>query len=184
MLTPGRNRIYDSLRDKLKAASGKPEELIWLLAFNFWLGASCVTTESAVRELLDRAAIHEVLLRYARGVDRRDFALVASCFMPGAAYDGALAQSTIENALAALPERMARYHSTMHFLGNQLVELNGDTAHSETYAVAYHRLTAGGVSQLRVVAIRYLDDLVRHVEQWRIQRRVVKMEWERTDTLG
>ena len=35
-----------------------------------------------VETLLDRAAIRDVLLRYARGVDRRDLAMVRACFMP------------------------------------------------------------------------------------------------------
>jgi hypothetical protein len=140
------------------------------------------TREGALRALLDRAAIHDVLLRYARGVDRRDFAAVASCFMPGAAYEGVLAGGTIEMALAALPDRLARYESTMHFVGNQLIDLAGDRASSETYAVAYHRLHGG--TGLRVVGIRYLDDWVCHDGEWRIQRRLVKVEWERSETLG
>ncbi len=139
------------------------------------------TTEAAVRALIDRAAIHDVLLRYARGVDRRDFDLVASCFMRDAAYEGALAHGRIEDALAALPARMARYASTMHFMGNQLIELAGDTATSETYTVAYHRLRAGNGQADRTLGLRYLDDFIRDGAQWRICKRVVKVDWERTD---
>ena len=141
------------------------------------------TTEAAVRELLDRAAIHDVLLRYARGVDNRDVALVASCFVPGAVYEGTLACGTIEAALTTLRERLARYDGTMHMIGNHLIELRGDTATSETYAVAYHRLQEGGTPLLSTVGVRYLDDLVRHGDEWRIQRRVVKMEWQRREAL-
>ena len=101
------------------------------------------TTDDAIRELADRAAIQDVMLRYARGVDRKDLALVASCFTSDASYEGALAHGTIADALVRLRDAMARYDSTMHFVGNQLVEINGDTASSETYAVAYHRLTDG-----------------------------------------
>src|SRR5439155_1377882 len=36
----------------------------------------------AVRMLLDRAEIHDVMMRYAAGVDRRDFELVRACFAP------------------------------------------------------------------------------------------------------
>src|SRR5262249_53547003 len=113
---------------------------------------------AALQELVDRSAIHDVLLRYARGVDRRDLDLVASCFVPGAAYDGALGQGSVETALAALRETLPRYGSTMHFMGNQLIEVNGDTASSETYAVAYHRSHTEG-EPLLVVGVRYLDDL-------------------------
>ena len=138
---------------------------------------------AAIRDLLDRAAIHDVLLRYARGVDRRDLGLVASCFLPDASYEGALARGTIGDALAALRDRMARYDTTMHFIGNQLIEINGDTASSETYAVAYHRLTENGEAKLFAIGVRYCDGLVRDGDQWRIQRRVVRTDWQRTDPL-
>jgi hypothetical protein len=141
------------------------------------------SADTAIRQLTDRAAIQDVLLRYARGVDRRDLEVVASCFTPDATYDGALARGTIGQALAGLPARMARYESTLHVLGNQLIELCGDTARSETYALAYHRLTRDGVPQLRTVAVRYLDELIRAGDTWRIRQRVVKMEWERTEPL-
>lgn len=147
----------------MKAESSKPEE--------------------ATRRLTDRAAIQDVLLRYARGVDRRDLDLVAACFTPDASYESALASGTIADALARLRDRMARYEATMHFIGNQLVEISGDTASSETYAVAYHRLTDAGIPTLFSVGVRYLDELVRSGECWRIRHRVVKTEWQRTEML-
>ena len=137
----------------------------------------------AIRELLDRNAIRDVLLRYARGVDRRDVDLVASCFLPGARYEGALGQGTIETALNALRERLARYEGTMHFIGNQLIELHGDKARSETYAVAYHRRCVAGAPQLLSVGLRYVDDLVRSDGQWRIHCRFVYREWQRREPL-
>lgn len=134
--------------------------------------------DAALRRLLDRAAIQDVLLRYARGVDRRDIDLVASCFTPDAAYDGALARGTIADALAALRVAVTRYTSTLHVLANQLIEIDGDTARSETYALAHHCLPDGA---LRIVALRYLDELVRHDDGWRICRRTAQREWERVD---
>src|SRR5262249_30642744 len=73
-----------------------------------------------LRELCDRAAIHDLLMRYARGVDRRDLDQVAACFAPDAGYEGSLGVGTIDVALAALRERMDRYQVTMHFLANEL----------------------------------------------------------------
>jgi SnoaL-like domain len=137
--------------------------------------------EAALRALLDRAAIHDLLLRYARGVDRRDLPLVASCFTPDASYDGILGKGGVVDALAALGRAMARYEGTMHFLGNQTIELAGDRARSETYCVAHHRPSSAEGSGSRVVAVRYLDELVRVGGGWLICARVVKREWERGD---
>jgi hypothetical protein len=95
-----------------------------------------------------------------------------------------LATGTIADALVRLRDRMARYEATMHFIGNQLVEVRGDTASSETYAVAYHRLTEEGVAKLFTVGVRYLDELIRDGNHWRIRRRTVKTEWQRTEALA
>jgi len=139
---------------------------------------------AALRELQDRVAIRDVLLRYACGVDRRDLPLVAACFTAHADYEGALGTGTVETALAALPQRLQRYERTMHFMGNQLIEVNGDTATSETYAIAYHNLVEDGARTLLTVGIRYLDDFVRADGTWRICRRVVQREWERREAMN
>ena len=40
-----------------------------------------------LQTLLDRAEIRDVMARYARGLDRRDFDLAASCFTDAAVAD-------------------------------------------------------------------------------------------------
>jgi 3-phenylpropionate/cinnamic acid dioxygenase small subunit len=129
-------------------------------------------------ELADRAAIHDVLLHYARGVDEKDLARVAACFTSDASYEGTLARGRIGDALAALGQAMARYESTLHLLGSPLIEIAGDQARSEVYAVAYHQLRDGG--QL-TTAVMYQDDLVRRGERWLIRHRTVRLAWQRPD---
>jgi len=122
----------------------------------------------------DRAAIRELLLRYARGVDARDFALVASCFTPDAAYRGALAQGTIADALTALRAATQRYTATRHAIGGQSVEIDGDTASSDTDCTAKHWFADG---RCRTVGVRYRDRLVRGPAGWLIARRDVDTLW-------
>jgi SnoaL-like domain len=131
----------------------------------------------ALRELRDRSDIRDVVLRYARGVDRRDLELVAACFTPDAAYQGTLSSTSIGDALRSLARSLERYESTFHFLGNQLVELRGDEADCETYAVAYHRARAGTGGGDLTVAVRYLDQLVRVGSAWRIRGRRAETVW-------
>lgn len=139
------------------------------------------TDDARLRDMLDRMEIRELLLRYAHAVDRRDLTMVASCFTPDARYEGSLGNGTIEAALTALRERMARYESTMHLIGNQFIELRGDEASSETYTVAYHRFAGSDGPSVLSVAVRYLDQVVRHDGVWRICSRVVQPEWQRYD---
>lgn len=133
--------------------------------------------------LLDRAAIHDLIMRYARGVDRRDLALVASCFAADAAYDGSLGTGGIDVVLAALHERMPRYQTTMHFLTNPLIEVAGDVASCETYALVYHRVESEDDAEDFIVGVRYQDDLARRPEGWRIVRRRTAMEFQRYDAV-
>ena len=135
-------------------------------------------SEQAAGELADRAAIREVLLRYAAAVDTRDVARVAALFVPGSLYRGALAVGTIETALANLRATLDRYEWTMHWVDHQLIEIAGDTARSETYAVAYHGLKHAPPARF-VVGVRYLDELVRRRNGWLITHRVVTSEWQR-----
>ncbi|MBX3028070.1 nuclear transport factor 2 family protein [bacterium] len=137
----------------------------------------------AVRALIDRAAIHDLIMRYARGVDRRDLAQVASCFAADAAYEGSLGSGGIDVVLAALRERMPRYRTTMHFLTNPLIEVRGDRASCETYALVYHRLETEDDAEDFIVGVRYLDELARQAEGWRITSRRTTMEFQRYDAV-
>ena len=139
--------------------------------------------DPALRTLLDKAAIRDVLARYAHSVDRRDLDGVASCFTRDASYKGSLGEGSIEVALRALRERMAQYASTMHFIGNQLIDVRGDGATSETYAIAYHQLRLDEERKNMAVGVRYLDTLLRTADGWRICHREVKLEWQRFDEL-
>jgi len=140
-----------------------------------------MSRDAALQELLDRSAVRDVVYTYARGVDRKDIAMVASCFGPECAYEGALGRTTARDALARLEERWVQYDATMHFMGNCLIELDGDVARSETYCVAYHRRTVGGTQKDFTVAVRYCDEMARTDGRWRIRRRQVFTVWTRDD---
>ena len=114
----------------------------------------------------DRTAIHELILRYARGVDGRDLAAVASCFTPDAAYRGALAMGTIADALAALPAAMARYTATRHAItATRRRRRRHRAQHAD--CTAQHWMADGGC---RTVGVRYHDELARGPDGWRITR--------------
>lgn len=139
--------------------------------------------DKTLQRLVDRAAIQDLLARYAHCVDRRDIEGVVACFTPDAAYRGSLGEGTIQDALTALRDRMERYESTMHLLGNQLIEIDGDRARSETYAIAHHCINNNGDRRNLAVGVRYEDELIRRDGRWLICSRVVHMEWERDDAV-
>ena len=131
-----------------------------------------------LRRLADEVAVRDVVLGYARAVDRQDLDAVARCFTADCAYEGSLASGTIAGALAALRAAFERYTRTMHFMGTQDVTVDGDTAHAVTYCVAFHVRTNG---RHATVAVRYRDTLARTPDGWRIARRAVSTDWVRDD---
>jgi len=137
--------------------------------------------QAELRWLLDRAQIHDVLMRYSRGVDRGDGELVVSCFHPGATLD----MGRGPMAPAALAEGISKMTATgtMHFIGNEYVEVDGDAAYSETYFISYATITDAGKSATRSRGGRYLDRFERRDGDWKIARRLLVDEWSRIDDL-
>jgi hypothetical protein len=136
-------------------------------------------------ELSDREEIRDVLFRYARGIDRLDLALVRSCYHPDAHDDHGAFRGDLEGFLAWVGDALSFFESTMHFIGNQLIELDGDVAHTESYCVAYHRRGTedGQEAYDLVTALRYVDRLERRDEAWRIADRVCVFDWSRRDPI-
>jgi SnoaL-like domain len=144
--------------------------------------------------LAARRACEDALMRYARGVDRRDPALVRSAYHPDAFDDHGGYQGDVDGFIAWLEETVfAAFTCTMHKLGNLLVVIDGQEAHAETYAVAHHIAArdAGGrpavdgeqASDL-VMGVRYLDRLENRGDGWKIAHRRMSFEWERSLEIG
>ena len=136
-------------------------------------------------DLLARQEIADVILRYARGIDRLDFDLVRSCYHPDAYDDHGAFKGSVDEFIEAARSFLPRWTATQHFLGNMLIEVEGETARAETYAVAYHRREAAdGTGKDDVMGIRYVDRFERragHAPEWKIAHRVVVTEWRRVD---
>lgn len=132
-------------------------------------------------ELLDREAIRDGLMRYARGVDRCDEALLNSVYWPEASDDhGGFYRGSgsgfVEKALAYGREQVVKSN---HFMGNVLIELKGELADVESYVVAHevHR-GANGLYDI-FVGCRYVDRWQKRGEEWRILKRSVLFDWYR-----
>ena len=136
---------------------------------------------SDLQALLDRQAIHDVLMRYARGIDRCDWAMVEACYHPGARDDHGRFKGTVEEFMPWVKVQLDRFDSTMHFLGNVLIELDGATAKAETYCVAFHRVKDQDVDS--IAGLRYVDRFERRGGEWRIADRAIVVEWNRIDEI-
>lgn len=132
--------------------------------------------DARLQAIEDRLTIADLLHRYTDGIDRRDFEAVADCFTADAHLDyrssGGPAGARDE-VVGWLAEALAAVGLTRHHVTNQRVTLDGDRAHSE--ALFLHPMQLGGTTLL--VGGRYVDDLVRTADGWRIERRVQHLDW-------
>jgi hypothetical protein len=141
-----------------------------------------------LEQLVAQQEIRDVLIRYTRGIDRMDVELVRSTYHPDAHDDHGAYQGGVEGFLAWFRDALSYFDATMHFIGNQLVELDpadADVAHAESYCVAYHRrrARAGEPGHDLVTALRYVDRMERRDGEWRIADRRCVFDWTRRDPI-
>jgi len=131
-------------------------------------------------EYVNWYSIHKVLMRYCRGVDRYDIPLLLSAFHEDAAihyFDGMTGNAweifskfTPDSFPVLCPQRT---------ISNLIVDFEGDTAHSEAYAVAYYTMARDNAPMEFIVwGIRYLDRMERRDGTWRIAHRRVVHDWD------
>lgn len=134
-----------------------------------------------LQELLDHRAIEDVVLRYCRGIDRRDRDLIRSCYHPDATDSHGTFEGTVDEFLDWVFKLLARYTMTFHFVGNVLIEIETDVAASETYGIAFHRSEEDKPYLSLMTGFRYLDRFERRDGVWRIAARTAVTEWSRMD---
>ena len=131
---------------------------------------------AAVQSLLDKQAITEVLTRYSRSMDRRDWGLARSVYWLDAADDHMNYQGDVEGFLGFAAEFLVDM-PTMHFLGNMLIDLESAIrAFSETYFIAYHNLPGEKGREDLILWGRYLDALEKRNGEWKISARTLALD--------
>jgi hypothetical protein len=133
--------------------------------------------EATLRWLRDRMLLEDLYRRYAYGVDSVDMELVRSVFHPDCVVVGTMEQGTLDDYLEGLEAGLLMYAATMHFQGNQYVELDGDRAFVETWVIGYHMEAPDSPIQHLILALRYKDDAVRVGDEWKIVRREAVRQW-------
>jgi hypothetical protein len=132
---------------------------------------------ATVRWLRDRELIKDLYTRYAYGVDSLDMELVHSVFHPDCVVVGTMEEGALDEYLIGLEEGLRMYDATMHFRGNQYVEIDGDRAFVETWVIGYHMEAPGSPIDSLVLALRYKDDVARFGGEWKIIRREAVEQW-------
>ncbi|HZU63898.1 MAG TPA: nuclear transport factor 2 family protein [Novosphingobium sp.] len=128
-----------------------------------------------LHEQKDRADILAALHRYTRGVDRHDRALMLSAYWPDAYDEHGVAEGHaaefVDWALGWHGQYQTRHH---HGILNHTCEIDGDTAHSETYYIFWGENREGPA---QISFGRYVDRHEKRGGEWRIAHRVCVNEF-------
>jgi hypothetical protein len=138
--------------------------------------------EAELRTLLDKQAIHDLVLTIARGTDRYDGRLLSECIARDAVIDlggpepmkGAAFASALKPPSDPRPGRM-------HLIANVLVDVDGNSAFAESYFVSYQDILREGERATRIRSGRYLDKFRRDGHGWKLAQRTIVDEWARQD---
>lgn len=133
---------------------------------------------SAVARLLDRQAIWDCLLRYARGVDRMDLELIRGAFWEDATNTHGPVHGDVDEFISKWYPAQAARDLSFHLVGNQQLDFEDDgrTAHGEAYFTAAIRLKAA--DELELIGGRYVDHYTKRGDEWRISTRLVVLDWQ------
>jgi SnoaL-like domain len=149
-----------------------------------------MSNEKLIENLLATEQIRQQMATYARGIDRRDEALLKQAYHEDSFDDhgyGLQASGWIFATLVR-PDGLGfptEWTQTGHFLGQHLIEVDGDKAVSEVYFNSVQISEHDGKQIFLYSAGRYLDEWERREDGvFRIAKRQVIYDYGRTDEVS
>lgn len=156
-----------------------------------------MSLEDDLREAVDRYKIESVIYQYCRAIDRVDVNLWKDVYWPDALHNhGAFDGNAWDFIDFAAPQVKRFFAITQHNITNINYEICGDVAHTESYLIAFHRISASeeiapqvfgleyaqahkGAADYHdyILIARYLDRFERRSGRWRIARRTAVQDW-------
>lgn len=137
--------------------------------------------DRAIKLLLDRQEISDLIYRYGSSLDDRDWARLSNCFTSDAVavYGAEIGRqngyAAIENICRTFLEPL---DSSQHLISNLEIEIEGDTARSRCYLHAQHTKAGTPGGDNLTIGGRYIDELIRTFDGWRIRKRELRVMWQ------
>ena len=134
-------------------------------------------------ELIARAEITDVIQRLARGTDRLDRELMASCYHSDGFDDHNSFRGSGVEFTDWVCTVLPHFAATTHFIALPHIRLDGDVAQVDTYCVAHHvsRADESGQATDMVMALRYVDRFEKRKGVWKISHRTGMTDWTRLE---
>jgi hypothetical protein len=149
-----------------------------------------MSDEKLLNDLLAKEQIRRQMAVYARGIDRRDEALLRQVYHEDSFDDHGWGLGTSGWTFATLVRRdgqgfPSEWTRTGHFLGQHLIDVDGDRAVSEVYFNSVQISEHDGKEIFLYSAGRYLDEWERREDGvFRISKRQVIYDYSRADEVS
>lgn len=135
-----------------------------------------VSDTEKLQTLWDTLQIERVLNQYCRGFDRCDVESAKDTYWPGALDDH---PGFVGDAAGMCVhwdnEHQRLFDSTQHYITNNDIDIDGDTAHAESYVLTAARKKDS--LECVVVGGRYVRRLEKRDGEWRIAATVCFAHW-------
>jgi hypothetical protein len=131
-----------------------------------------------LQRLQDKIEIQELLARYARGVDTKDWEVFKAVFTPGAVLDyssAGIPVGTRDEIAATFEEAFVAIPMAQHFITNVEVDLDGDRA--KVRALFYNPMHLPGMAEQSSCGGVYHHDMVRTADGWKSEKVVEENLW-------
>jgi 3-phenylpropionate/cinnamic acid dioxygenase small subunit len=131
-----------------------------------------------VQDVLDKIEIGELLARYARGVDTKDWELWKTVFTADAMLDYSSAgviSGGRDQVAAWFAENFVAIPMTQHFISNIEIELDGNRA--KVRAMFYNPMQLPGMADLSYCGGYYHHDMIRTPDGWKSELLVEENLW-------
>ena len=138
-------------------------------------------------DLIERANITDHVLKYATGIDRRQWDLYRSIFadeviMDFSSWSGSPASTmSADDWTAGVRATLEPFDATQHVLTNFVVDIAGDSAACTCYMSAHHHLVIHGERHLHSIGGYYVHKLERGNDGWLIHGSTLNVTWEMGD---
>jgi 3-phenylpropionate/cinnamic acid dioxygenase small subunit len=140
--------------------------------------------DAKLQVLLDRAEISDVQLRYATGLDSRNWPLFRSCFADEVETDftsifgGSPRKVSADKWTDAARRTISGLAATQHMITNHVITVNGDDATCVAYVQARHYLPNNTGDSTQTMFGYYTNRFVRTRDGWKIRGCKLTLFWQ------
>ena len=127
----------------------------------------------------DHEAIRNLLGRYARAVDLRDFEAIGNCFTEDAiaSYSGLKIPQGRDHIVRYI-KGVERIKHSQHFNTVMTIEVDGDRAKTLSYSIAVLIQEEENEHSSIARGLTYTDQLIKIEGSWKISNRIHTADWQ------